>query len=131
MIEFEENVRYTKNNEWAKVLDDSKSVRVGIDDYSQASLGDIVHVEIINSGTHVTAGGVVGSIEATKSVSDINAPVSGVISRVNESVMESPALINLDPFGDGWLVEITPDDKILSELDALMSLQDYKKFIAR
>lgn len=127
MVEFEENVRYTKNNEWAKVLD--SSIRIGIDDYSQASLGDIVHVEIINSGTHVTAGSVVGSIEATKSVSDINAPVSGVISRVNASVIESPALINLDPFGDGWLVEITPDD--ISELDALMTLQDYKKFIAQ
>ena len=127
MIEFEENARYTKNNEWAKTLDDV--IRVGIDDYSQASLGDIVHVEIMQSGNRVTAGDVLGSIEATKSVSDINAPVSGVISRVNDSVLESPALINLDPFGEGWLVEIKADNP--SEIDSLMSLADYKKFIAR
>ena len=127
MIEFEENLRYTKNNEWAKTLDDV--IRVGIDDYSQASLGDIVHVEINKSGTRVSSGEVLGSIEATKSVSEINAPVSGVISRVNDSVIESPALINLDPFGEGWLAEITPEN--ISELDELMSIQDYKKFIAQ
>ena len=127
MIEFEDNVRYTKNNEWAKTLDDV--IRVGIDDYSQASLGDIVHVEINKSGTRVSAGEVLGSIEATKSVSEINAPVSGVIARVNDSVIESPALINLDPFGEGWLVEIKADN--LAEIDSLMTLADYKKFIAR
>ncbi|MBQ6773497.1 MAG: glycine cleavage system protein GcvH [Synergistaceae bacterium] len=127
MIEFDENLRYTKNNEWAKTLDDV--IRVGIDDYSQASLGDIVHVEIMNNGTHVTSGEVLGSIEATKSVSEINAPVSGIISRVNDSVLESPTLINLDPFGEGWLVEIKADN--LAEIDSLMSVNDYKKFIAR
>ena len=127
MIKFEENLRYTKNNEWAKTLDGV--IRVGIDDYSQASLGDIVHVEINKSGTRVSAGEVLGSIEATKSVSDINAPVSGVIERVNDSVLESPALINLDPFGEGWLVEIKAYN--LAELDSLMTLNDYKKFIAQ
>lgn len=127
MIEFDENARYTNNNEWAKVVDGV--VRLGIDDYSQASLGDVVHVELTGLGTSVRAGGVVGSIEAVKSVSEINAPVSGVIAGVNNSVLESPGLINIDPFGEGWLVEIRPDN--LSEFDALMSLDDYKKFIAR
>ncbi|MBQ9574269.1 MAG: hypothetical protein IJR27_03220, partial [Synergistaceae bacterium] len=93
-----------------------------------SSLGDIVHVEIKGSGTHVTAGKSLGSIEATKSVSDINAPVSGVISRVNAEVIKSPAIINIDPFGEGWIAEIIPDD--ISELNGLMNSSDYKSFIA-
>lgn len=125
MITFNENVLYTKSNEWAEKIDDV--VRMGIDDYSQSSLGDIVHVEISGSGTHVTAGKSLGSIEATKSVSDINAPVSGVISRVNSEVLNSPAIINIDPFGEGWIAEIIPDD--ISELNGLMNSSDYKSFI--
>ena len=101
MIEFKNDVFYTKSNEWAKKFNDV--VRVGIDDYSQASLGDVVHVEISKAGTKVKAGQSFGAIEATKSVSDINAPVSGVIVKVNEEVIKSPALVNIAPFDEGWL----------------------------
>ena len=125
MIEFDESARYTRSNEWAKIFADV--IRVGIDDYSQSSLGDIVHVEISPAGTHVTAGLPFGTIEATKSVSDINSPVTGIISRVNNQPLESPAILNIDPFGEGWLAEISPEKP--EELEALMTPADYKRFL--
>ena len=125
MITFDENVRYTKSNEWAKKIDDV--VRAGIDDYSQSSLGDIVHIEVSEPDSHVTFGKSFGSIEATKSVCDIIAPVSGVIIRVNDEVIRSPHIINSDPFGKGWIAEIIPDD--ISELDRLMNFETYRNFI--
>lgn len=125
MIEFKNNLLYTNNNEWAEKI--NNFVRVGIDDYSQRSLGDIVHVEICPVNTHLRAGDSFGSIEATKSVSEIISPVSGVIVKVNDSVKDSPAIINLDPFGSGWLIEIQPEN--ISELDNLMSLDEYKNFL--
>ena len=125
MIVFRDDVLYTSSNEWAKNLDGI--IRVGIDDYSQSSLGDIVYAELSPVNTHVSAGKSFGSIEATKSVIEINAPVSGVIVRVNDSVMNSPQLINHDPFGGGWLIEIEPDN--ISELDTLMNAEAYKDFI--
>ena len=125
MIKFESNVLYTKTNEWAKNF--GEIIRVGIDDYSQSSLGDIVHVEIADEGTHVVSGKSFGVIEATKSVSDINSPVSGVIVRVNPAVKESPAILNHDPFGEGWIAEIKPEN--ISELDSLMNAEEYKRFI--
>ena len=125
MIVFRDDVLYTSSNEWAKNLDGI--IRVGIDDYSQSSLGDIVYAELSPVNTHVSAGKSFGSIEATKSVIEINAPVSGVIVRVNDSVMNSPQLINHDPFGEGWLIEIEPEN--ISELDTLMNAEAYKDFI--
>ena len=125
MIVFRDDVLYTSSNEWAKNIDGI--IRVGIDDYSQSSLGDIVYAELSPVNTHVSAGKSFGSIEATKSVIEINAPVSGVIVRVNDSVMNSPQLINHDPFGEGWLIEIEPDN--ISELDTLMNAEAYKDFI--
>lgn len=125
MINFNSDVLYTKTNEWAKNF--NNIIRVGIDDYSQSSLGDIVYIEISGVGTHVTAGKSFGSIEATKSVCDINAPVSGEIISVNQAVIASPGIINSDPFGEGWLVEIRPEN--ISELDSLMDSEAYKKFI--
>ena len=125
MIVFRDDVLYTSSNEWAKNIDGI--IRVGIDDYSQSSLGDIVYAELSPVNTHVSAGKSFGSIEATKSVIEINAPVSGVIVRVNDSVMNSPQLINHDPFGEGWLIEIEPEN--ISELDTLMNAEAYKDFI--
>ena len=125
MITFKSEVLYTRSNEWAQKIDDV--VRVGIDDYSQSSLGDIVHVEVSAPPSRVTAGKPFGSIEATKSVCDIVSPVSGVILRVNDEVLKSPQLINSDPFGEGWIAEIAPDDE--SELGRLMSPEAYKNFI--
>lgn len=125
MIDFDADLLYTKSNEWAKRIGDV--VRMGIDDYSQSSLGDIVHAEFSAEGAHVDAGKPFGAIEATKSVTDVNSPVTGVISRINPKVLESPAVLNIDPFGEGWIAEIMPDD--FAQLDGLMSCADYKKFI--
>ncbi len=125
MITFKDNLLYTKNNEWAE--NRGEVVRVGIDDYSQASLGDIVHIELPENGTHVFAGQAFGEIEATKSVSSVNSPVSGVVVRVNDAVKDSPSLVNADPFGEGWLAEIRPED--FSELAALMDIDTYREYI--
>lgn len=119
---FDTKVLYTKSNEWVKKFDNF--VRVGIDDYSQSSLGDIVYIELKKAGTYVKAGEAFGSLEATKAVSDINSPVSGIILRVNQKAIDSPEIVNSDPFGEGWLAEIEPEN--ISELDELMNVEDYK-----
>lgn len=125
MTAIAEDVLYTTENEWAKILDDV--IRVGIDDYSQSSLGDIVHAEIFPEGTHVIAGKPFATIEATKSAIEINSPVTGSISRINPQILKLPGIINLDPYGEGWLAEISPDNP--SELDSLMTPQQYRAFI--
>ena len=126
MITIPENLLYTRSNEWAENLDGV--IRTGIDDYSQSSLGDIVHIEIFPEGTHVMAGKPFGTIEATKSVSEIHSPVTGVILHVNPEILESPGLVNIDPYGEGWLAEISPDNP--AELNSLMTPSAYKSFIS-
>ena len=126
MITIPENLLYTRSNEWAESLD--ALIRTGIDDYSQSSLGDIVHIEIFPEGSRVMAGKTFGTIEATKSVSEIHSPVSGVILHVNPEILESPGLVNIDPYGEGWLAEISPDNP--EELDSLMTPSAYKSFIS-
>ncbi|MCR5346353.1 MAG: glycine cleavage system protein GcvH [Fretibacterium sp.] len=122
---FSADVRYTKTNEWGRRCGDR--VRAGIDDYSQSALGDAVAVELPEEGTWVTAGSAFGSIEATKAVSDLKAPVSGRVTAVNRAVTENPGLVNADPFGEGWLIEIAPSDP--AELDALMDAETYKAWL--
>ena len=126
MIHFQNDVLYTPSNEWAKKFNDV--IRTGIDDYSQSSLGDIVHIEIFPEGSRVMAGKTFGTIEATKSVSEIHSPVTGVILHVNPEILQSPGLVNIDPYGEGWLAEISPDNP--AELDSLMTPSAYKSFIS-
>ena len=126
MIEIDEKLLYTRSNEWAENLDGV--IRTGIDDYSQSSLGDIVHIEIFPEGSRVMAGKPFGTIEATKSVSEIHSPVTGVILHVNPEIIESPGLVNIDPYGEGWLAEISPENP--AELDSLMTPKAYKSFIS-
>ena len=126
MIQIDEKLLYTRSNEWAENLDGV--IRTGIDDYSQSSLGDIVHIEIFPEGSRVMAGKPFGTIEATKSVSDIHSPVTGVILHVNPEILKSPGLVNIDPYGEGWLAEISPDNP--AELDSLMTPETYKSFIS-
>ena len=125
MIHFPNDVLYTPSNEWAKKF--NNVIRAGIDDYSQSSLGDIVHVEISPEGTPVMAGKPFATIEATKSAVEINSPVTGSISRVNPQILKLPGIINLDPYGEGWLAEISPSNP--AELDSLMTPAQYKAFI--
>ena len=99
-----ENLQYTKEHEW--VLADASNYMMGITDYAQSALGDIVYVQLPKIGESVTAGTVCGEVESTKSVSEIFAPVTGVVSAINESLSNAPELINSDPYGAGWLIKI-------------------------
>ncbi|SFO77444.1 glycine cleavage system H protein [Geodermatophilus dictyosporus] len=102
--------RYTDQHEWALVQgggDTGTVVRVGITDHAQDALGDIVFVQLPEVGAEVTPGNPIGEVESTKSVSDVYSPVAGVVSAVNEALTDTPETVNADPYGQGWLVEIT------------------------
>jgi glycine cleavage system H protein len=118
-----EDLRYSSEHEWARRLDDGSRVRIGITDFAQDSLGDVVFVDLPAVGAAVVANEAVGELESTKSVSEMYAPVSGTVVAVNESLAETPQLLNDDPYGDGWLCEIEMTDP--SELDALMDAAGY------
>lgn len=120
MSEVPEELRYTAEHEWVRSRDDSSTVRVGITDYAQQALGDVVYVSLPEVGTAVSPGAAFGEVESTKSVSDLYAPVAGTVTARNESLDATPELINSDPYGDGWVVEIEPaeDADTSSLLDA-------------
>lgn len=101
---YPEDLQYTKDHEWVRT--DGDTVRVGVTDFAQEALGDIVFVTLPEVGAEVAAGTTCGEIESTKSVSDIYAPVTGTVAARNESLDSAPELVNSDPYGDGWLVEI-------------------------
>jgi glycine cleavage system H protein len=105
-----EDLRYTAEHEWVSESASGSGVRVGITHFAQDSLGDIVFVQLPEAGTEVTAGEALGEIESTKSVSEIYAPVSGKVVARNEDLENDPAVINTDPYGAGWLLEIEPSD---------------------
>ena len=115
-----DDLRYSAEHEWVRVLDDGGKVRVGITDYAQDALGDVVYVDLPDTGTQVTANEAVGELESTKSVSEMYAPVSGTVSAVNEALADNPALLNEDPYGDGWLceIEVSNADEIGAMMDA-------------
>jgi len=126
---YPENLRYTAEHEWVSgVVEPGATVRVGITDYAQEALGDIVYVNLPEAGTDVTSGGVMGELESTKSVSDLFAPVAGTVSAVNDALADNPELCNSDPYGEGWVVEITVAD---DEGGAgLLSSTDYEATVA-
>lgn len=103
-----EDLRYTPEHEWAKAEGDT--MRVGITDFAQDALGDVVFVQLPEVGSRVDAGGVLGEVESTKSVSEIYAPVSGEVVSVNDALGDAPELLNSDPYGGGWICEIRVDD---------------------
>ncbi|HEX7659879.1 MAG TPA: glycine cleavage system protein GcvH [Pseudonocardiaceae bacterium] len=119
-----EELKYTREHEWV-ARTDVDTVRVGITDYAQTQLGDVVFVQLPEVGEQVNGGQPVGEIESTKSVSDLFAPVSGEILARNESLDEHPELINSDPYGEGWMIEV----KIASPdaLDELVDADEYRK----
>lgn len=121
-----EEYYYTKDHEWAQV--DENVVTVGITDYAQSALGEVVFVELPEEGEKVTQNEPFGVIESVKSVSDLFAPVSGTVIEVNSPLIEEPGLLNDDPMNDGWLVRIEMDNE--RELANLMRAPDYKKLTA-
>ena len=115
-------LRYSSDHEWASASD--AVVRVGITDYAQDALGDVVFVDLPAVGASVTVGATLGEVESTKSVSEIYAPVAGTVVRVNEALSASPELVNSDPYGAGWLCEISTSAS--SDFDALLDAEAYR-----
>lgn len=124
MTELPGDRRYTSEHEWAK--QDGARVLVGITDYAQDQLGDVVFVGLPEVGTEVEAGQPLGEVESTKSVSDIYSPVTGTVVERNAEVEDNPELVNEDPYGSGWLVAIEPSG---GGIDGLLSADDYRALI--
>ena len=118
-------LRYSSDHEWVAVS--GTRARVGITDYAQDALGDVVYVQVPGLGASVAAGDSFGEVESTKSVSDVYAPVSGTVVAVNEALADTPETINRDPYGDGWLCEIELADA--SELEALLDADAYQALL--
>ena len=115
-------LKYTKDHEWVRVEGDVAVV--GVTDYAQGELGDIVYIEIETEGDNLNQEEVFGTVEAVKTVSDLFMPISGEIVEVNSSLSDAPETVNTDPYGNGWMIKIKVSDK--SQLDELLSADDYK-----
>jgi len=118
-------LRYSREHEWVRV--DGNVARIGITDFAQESLGDVVFVQLPDAGLDVVAGASAAEIESTKSVSDVYVPVSGVVQQVNDALVGAPELVNQDPYGAGWILEVELAD--LTELDALLDAGAYRELI--
>jgi glycine cleavage system H protein len=125
-VEYPDDLRYSKEHEWARREQDGR-VRVGITDFAQDALGDVVYVDLPEPGTQVSAGQAFGEVESTKSVSDVYAPVSGTIVERNGALEEKPELVNQQPYGDGWLVAIEAADA--AELEQLLDAPGYREHV--
>jgi glycine cleavage system H protein len=120
--------RYTETHEWVRVEEDNV-VTVGITDYAQEKLGDIVSVELPKIGDEVEAGETMGMIDSQKASSEVYAPVSGIVVEVNEILESDPGIINADPYEEGWLVRIEIED--IEQLDSLLTAEDYEEHVAK
>lgn len=119
------DLRYSREHEWVRV--DGTTARIGITDFAQDSLGDVVFVQLPDVGLEIVAGASASEIESTKSVSDVYVPVSGAVSAVNAALVEKPELVNSDPYGEGWILEVTLGDP--AELEALLDADAYRAFV--
>jgi glycine cleavage system H protein len=124
-MNYPDELRYSSDHEWVRV--DANRVRVGITDYAQDALGDVVFVDVPDVGTKVDAGQSFSEVESTKSVSDIYAPIAGTIVEVNTDLNDTPERLNDDPYGDGSICVIEPDD--LGQLDELMDAEAYRSLV--
>ncbi len=124
-MNFPSELKYTKDHEW--VLVDGETATIGITDFAQHELGDIVYIDINTVGEQVAKEAIFGTVEAVKTVSDLFMPVSGEVLEVNKALDVNPELVNSDPFGEGWMVKISVKDA--SELDDLLSAENYKALV--
>lgn len=124
-MEIKPELKYTKDHEWISI--DGDNATIGITDYAQGELGDIVYVEIEALGEQLDKEEIFGSVEAVKTVSDLFLPVSGEITEMNEGLEDNPELINDDPYGEGWIIKMKISNQ--SELSDLLSADDYKELI--
>lgn len=122
---FPDNVRYTKDHEWLKI--DGNVATIGITDFAQRELGDIVYIEIETKGKTLSAQTVFGTVEAVKTVSDLFLPVSGTINEINPVLETQPEIVNNDPYGEGWMIKMTVDNA--ANVDSLMDAAAYEKLV--
>ena len=120
-----DKLKYTKDHEWVRV--EGESIVVGVTDFAQKELGDIVYVDVDTEGDTIEKEEVFGSVEAVKTVSDLIMPVSGEIVAFNEALEDEPELVNTDPYGDGWMIKVLVSD--FTELDSLLSANQYKELV--
>ncbi|MFP4376598.1 MAG: glycine cleavage system protein GcvH [Spirochaetales bacterium] len=123
-MEFKDDVKYQESHEWARK--DGDLIVVGISDYAQDSLGDVVYVELPETGESKKKGQTFGVVESVKAASDVYMPIAGEIAEVNGDLDDDPSKVNDSPFESGWLIKVKPSDP--AEFDALMSAEDYKKY---
>jgi glycine cleavage system H protein len=126
-MEFPEDVKYTEQHEWIRVEGDR--ARIGITDYAQDALGDVVYVDIPELGTEVRGGEPFGEVESTKSVSDVYTPVGGTVIERNAALVDAPEHVNEDPYGEGWMIVIEISDR--SEMEGLLDAASYRAFTER
>src|SRR4051794_40054632 len=125
-MNFPENLRYTKDHEWIKLEDNTATV--GITEFAQSELGDIVYVDIDSAGKALNAEDIFGTVEAVKTVSDLFLPLTGTINEVNPALSNMPELVNSDPYGAGWMIKMTVDN--VSDFESLMTAQAYSKLVS-
>jgi len=124
-MNFPENLRYTKDHEWIRL--EGKIATIGITDFAQSELGDIVYIEIETIGKSLPAEAVFGTVEAVKTVSDLFLPIAATIDELNPILANSPELVNTDPYGEGWMVKVTVNDP--ADVDALMDAAAYNNLV--
>jgi glycine cleavage system H protein len=124
-LDIRDDLFYTQTHEWVKKT--GNIARIGVDDYAQNTLGDVVYVELPSVGATVGAGAAFGSLESTKAVSDLNSPVTGTVVAVNEALSDNPGWVNTSPYEDGWIAEVEMTDP--KEFDALMKGDAYFDFV--
>lgn len=125
-MSFPANLRYTKDHEWIKI--EGNTATIGITDFAQKELGDIVYVEVETIGKELEAGAVFGTVEAVKTVSDLYLPVTGTITELNPALSGAPELINTDPYGEGWMIKMTV--KNTGDIEKLMDASAYEAIVA-
>lgn len=126
-MNFPTNIRYTKDHEWIK-MEDEKTALIGITDFAQKELGDIVYVDITTVGNEMKAEQVFGTVEAVKTVSDLFLPVAGTILTINPLLEKQPELVNNDPYGDGWMIKLAVNDP--ADIDKLLDAAAYEQLVA-
>jgi len=127
-MNFPDSLRYTEDHEWVRLEDDGQTATIGITDYAQGELGDVVFVELEPVGEAFESEDSFGSVEAVKAVSELFMPVAGIISEHNEQLEDQPELVNIDPYGEGWMIRVTLED--VSELDDLLSAEAYAAMVS-
>ena len=119
------NLLYTKDHEWIEI--EGNTCKIGITDFAQGELGDIVFMEMLEVGDNLKVGDSAGTIEAVKTVADVYSPIDGTISKINEKLIDNPELINSDPYGEGWIVMLDISDDV--DNYSFLSAEEYKKFV--